>query len=73
MSASLPYVVAGFDVHNRRDRPSKTLGTHRLFSCVQCSNNLIHGGGGGVGRETRPGTENQCSNNLQSDPLISGF
>ena len=35
---------------------------------------LIRGGGGGEARgETRPGTEKQCSHNLQSDPLGSGF
>ena len=30
-------------------------------------------GGGGGGEATRPRTEKQCSHNLQSDPLGSGF
>ena len=38
-----------------------------------CSGGAGGGGGGGVRGGTRPGTEERCSHNLQSDPLGSGF
>ena len=54
------------NAESQADRPASD------FTHAQCGRDCPVGGGGG-GKAARPGTKKQCSHNLQSDPLGSGF